>query len=342
MINGREVSMQVYCKYSRVSRSAMRASPPFALHFPHFGPTLCSCSPGIRNSSAESGTPRERGREMAALPDAPPGPPPAAFAASTSNLASSASSTPSPSGTRTGPPRIVNLYRVRTVATPKQCYVCHRETTTCLATDGVTDFLYTCKHHLLDPGVGFFAFELSAENVAHWITPLAQFARPAPASGTATPTSAPASPTLSPPVPRSEIDKVKKEYEEKQKRKEATAASGSSADSKDKEGKDESSSSSRGPASTAFSLFKTGASALSSLSSQASSTLFPPPAAPAEPSAAERARTAAAQAKVFVLHKDFFRMRLDKKRKEWEKKDAEERGRQWSFPKAPRGGLSGP
>ncbi|KWU47296.1 DUF1742-domain-containing protein [Rhodotorula sp. JG-1b] len=298
----------------------MRASPPFALHFPHFGPTLCSCSPGIRNSSAESGTPRERGREMAALPDAPPGPPPAAFAASTSNLASSASSTPSPSGTRTGPPRIVNLYRVRTVATPKQCYVCHRETTTCLATDGVTDFLYTCKHHLLDPG----------------------FARPAPASGTATPTSAPASPTLSPPVPRSEIDKVKKEYEEKQKRKEATAASGSSADSKDKEGKDESSSSSRGPASTAISLFKTGASALSSLSSQASSTLFPPPAAPAEPSAAERARTAAAQAKVFVLHKDFFRMRLDKKRKEWEKKDAEERGRQWSFPKAPRGGLSGP
>lgn len=91
---------------------------------------------------------------MTASPGTPPGPPPAAFAASTSNLASS--STPSASGagvTIPGPPRIVNVYHVRTVATPKQCYVCHRETTTCLATDGVTDFLYTCKHHLLDPGV---------------------------------------------------------------------------------------------------------------------------------------------------------------------------------------------
>lgn len=66
----------------------------------------------------------------------------------------------SPSGAPSppvGPPRLVNLYNVRLVATPKQCFICHRETTTCLATDGVTDFLYTCRHHLLDPGVSLFS-----------------------------------------------------------------------------------------------------------------------------------------------------------------------------------------
>ncbi|GAA5874874.1 hypothetical protein JCM3774_006552 [Rhodotorula dairenensis] len=228
---------------------------------------------------------------------------------------------PGPPGpTPTGPPRLVNLYHVRAVATPKQCYVCHRETTTCLATEGVTDFLYTCKHHLLDPG----------------------FARPAPTSGTASSSAAPASPTTttstsSSPVPQSEIDKVKKEYEEKQKRKEAAQTQASDAADPGSKKKDSS-----GPASTAFSLLKTGASALSALSSQASSSLFPPPPPAAEPSAAERTRAAAAQAKVFALHKDFFRMRQDRKRKEWEKKDAEERGRQWSFPQAPRGALTGP
>jgi hypothetical protein len=102
---------------------------------------------------------------MTASPGAPPGPPPAAFAASTPNLASSSAS--GAGATIPGPPRIVNLYHVRTVATPKQCYVCHRETTTCLATDGVTDFLYTCKHHLLDPGASLFAVELLKKAVAH-------------------------------------------------------------------------------------------------------------------------------------------------------------------------------
>lgn len=74
---------------------------------------------------------------MATPPGALPSPP-------TSSLSSSA--TP-------GPPRLVNLYHVRTVATSKSCWICHRETTCCLATEGVTDFIYACKSHLLDPGV---------------------------------------------------------------------------------------------------------------------------------------------------------------------------------------------
>ncbi|BGP38990.1 hypothetical protein JCM10450v2_002946 [Rhodotorula kratochvilovae] len=220
-------------------------------------------------------------------------------------LPSPPSSAPSPGPP--APPKLVNLYYKRAVATSKSCFVCHRETTCCLATEGVTDFLYVCPSHLLDPG----------------------FARPAPSS--TAPSAAP-SPTGSPapsPVPQSEIDKVKKEYEEKQKRKADAAPAPVDKDAKDKT-----------PASTAFSLLKTGASALSSLSATASSQLFPAPP-PATPSAVETARAAAKDAKVFVLQRDFFRMRSDAKRREWEKKDAKERGGAWSFPKAPRGGLPG-
>ncbi|GAA5841129.1 hypothetical protein JCM9279_000546 [Rhodotorula babjevae] len=221
-------------------------------------------------------------------------------------MAASPSSSPAP-----GPPRLVNLYNRRTVATSKSCFVCHRETTTCLATDGITDFLYVCPSHLLDPG----------------------FARPAPS--TSTPASSP-SPAGSPspsPVPQSEIDKVKKEYEDKQKRK-ADSASSDTAD------KDASSSAAKPPATTAFGLLKTGVSALSSLTSSAQSQLFPSPTPPT-PTATDLARAAARDAKVFVLQRDFFRMRSDAKRREWEKKDAKERGGTWSFPKAPRGGLPG-
>ncbi|TNY17658.1 VPS4-associated protein 1 [Rhodotorula diobovata] len=226
-------------------------------------------------------------------------------------MATSPSPSPSPAAPGSqpgGPPKLVNLYYRRQVATSKSCFVCHRETTCCLATQPLDDFLYVCPSHLLDPG----------------------FARPAP--GTSTPAASPSpagSPSPASPVPQSEIDKVKKEYEDKQK---------SSSSDKDKDKAD--AAAAKPPASTPFSLLKTGASALSSLTTSAQSSLFPPPAPPV-PSAAEQARAAAKDAKVFVLQRDFFRMRCDAKRREWEKRDAKERGAGWSFPKAPRGGLPG-
>ncbi|GAA6001334.1 Vfa1p [Rhodotorula paludigena] len=239
---------------------------------------------------------------MASPAGSVPSPPPVASG-------SAASPAPSP-----GPPKLVNVYYKRTVATPKTCFICHRETTTCLATEGVSDFLYTCPSHLLDPG----------------------FARPAPSSSTPSAASSPAGSPAPSPVPRSEIDKVKQEYEDKQKRK--AEGSDASKEGDDKGKKDDSAASQ--PASTAFALFKTGASALSSLSTTASSHLFPAPP-PTAPSAVETARLAAQTARVFVLQRDYFRMRCETKRREWEKKDAKERGAAWSFPKAPKGGLPG-
>ncbi|GAA5937466.1 hypothetical protein JCM10213_007245 [Rhodosporidiobolus nylandii] len=203
-----------------------------------------------------------------------------------------------------GPPKFANLYHARTVATPRSCFICHKETTCCLATEGVTDFIYVCRSHLLDPG----------------------FARPAPSSNTASPTSSPA---LSP-VPQSEVDRVKKEYEEKQAKKAAAASSSSDAKAPD--------AASKTPASTAFSLIRSGASTLSSLSTSAASTLFPPPP-PTTPSAAERTRAEAEKAKTFVLQREYYAMRVATKRREWEKKDALERGKTLSFPKVPTGKI---
>ncbi|KAI0771980.1 VPS4-associated protein 1 [Trametes elegans] len=45
-----------------------------------------------------------------------------------------------------------NMYYKRAVGTPKACYVCHKPTTTVLATINTVDFLYTCDTHLSDPG----------------------------------------------------------------------------------------------------------------------------------------------------------------------------------------------
>ncbi|GAA5821853.1 hypothetical protein JCM11251_004744 [Rhodosporidiobolus azoricus] len=206
-----------------------------------------------------------------------------------------------------GPPKLVNLYHVRTVGTAKSCFICHRETTCCLATEGVTDFIYVCRSHLLDPG----------------------FAKPA-ATSSPSPASSPAASPAPPPVSQAEIDKVKKEYEEKQAKKVA-AEKASSATTDD-------AAKSKSPASTAFSLLKTGASTITSFSSTAATTLFPPPP-PAVPSATERARAEAEKAKTFVLQRDYFAMRVTAKRREWEKKDAKERSAGWSFPKAPTGKL---
>jgi len=162
-----------------------------------------------------------------------------------------------------------------------------------------------------------------------------QFAKPAPSSTSVTPSSTP--PPSSPKVPQSEIDKVKAEYAEKQKRKESTA---SSEPDKPKE-----STSAPPPTTTsgkAFSVLKSSVSTITSLAttatSHSSSILFPPPE-PVIPSPSELLRQEAKKSKVFVLNKSYFEMRVSKKRREWEVKDAKERGKEWSFPKVPKGGL---
>ncbi|GAA6060283.1 hypothetical protein JCM10212_003983 [Sporobolomyces blumeae] len=216
------------------------------------------------------------------------------------------------------PPKLVNLYHLRLVGSPKPCFICSKETTACLANDGPTDWIYVCKSHTLDPG----------------------FARPAPtqAGSASSATTSPALPSStaastaaapSPPtVPQSEIDKVKKEYEEKQKRKAAATSTDSSSTT----------TTTTTTAGKALSVLKTSASAISTLASTTQSTLFPPPA-PVVPSPSELLRAEASRSKTFVLNRDYFRMRQDLKRREWEKHDAKTRGAEWEFPKVPKGGL---
>ncbi|KZT72705.1 DUF1742-domain-containing protein [Daedalea quercina L-15889] len=54
-----------------------------------------------------------------------------------------------------------NLYYKRAVATARPCYVCHKPTTTVLATIQTVDFLYVCDTHLSDPG---FASQVGQAN----------------------------------------------------------------------------------------------------------------------------------------------------------------------------------
>ncbi|KAI0363553.1 DUF1742-domain-containing protein [Pilatotrama ljubarskyi] len=54
-----------------------------------------------------------------------------------------------------------NLYYKRAAGTPKACYVCHKPTTTVLATINTVDFVYTCDTHLSDPG---FASQVGTSN----------------------------------------------------------------------------------------------------------------------------------------------------------------------------------
>jgi hypothetical protein len=49
---------------------------------------------------------------------------------------------------------------IQTTGTSKPCYICYKPTTTCLATNGAVDFLYTCVAHLSDRG---FATKLEEE-----------------------------------------------------------------------------------------------------------------------------------------------------------------------------------
>ncbi|GBE79361.1 DUF1742-domain-containing protein [Sparassis crispa] len=43
-----------------------------------------------------------------------------------------------------------NIYYKRAVGTARACYVCHKPTTTVLATIHTVDFIYTCDNHLTD------------------------------------------------------------------------------------------------------------------------------------------------------------------------------------------------
>ncbi|GAA6004773.1 hypothetical protein JCM11491_002224 [Sporobolomyces phaffii] len=215
----------------------------------------------------------------------------------------------------TGPPKLVNRYNLRRVGAAKACFICSKETVHCLANDDMSDWMYVCHSHVLDPA----------------------FARPAPAASGGSPTSSgtttPPPPPASPPVPQSEIDKVKREYEEKLKRKSDAAATPPASTS---------TTAATTTTGKAFSVLKSSVSTLSSLATTAtahSSTLLFPPPAPVVPSPSELLRQEAKAAKVFALNRTYFDMRVDRKKREWHAKDAKERSKQWAFPKVPQGGL---
>ncbi|GAA94202.1 uncharacterized protein L969DRAFT_93584 [Mixia osmundae IAM 14324] len=48
------------------------------------------------------------------------------------------------------PPTFANVYWRREVGTARPCFICNRETTICLATSDLADFVYTCQSHLSD------------------------------------------------------------------------------------------------------------------------------------------------------------------------------------------------
>ncbi|GAA5964329.1 hypothetical protein JCM3765_006461 [Sporobolomyces pararoseus] len=225
------------------------------------------------------------------------------------------SSVTSPTPPPQGPPKLTNLYNLRPVATPKPCFICSKETSWCLANSEMSDWMFVCFNHVLDPA----------------------FAKPASSSSTSTtPTNSNPS---TPKVSQSEIEKVKAEYFEKQRKKEQASTTST------KESTPPACSSTTPSTTTtgkAFSVLKSSVSTISSLASTATSTsssiLFPPPE-PVIPSPTELLREEAKTSKVFILNKTYFEMRCSKKRKEWEKKDAKERGKEWSFPKVPKGGL---
>ncbi|KAI0080671.1 DUF1742-domain-containing protein [Panus rudis PR-1116 ss-1] len=100
-----------------------------------------------------------------------------------------------------------NLYYKRTAGTPKACWVCHKPTTTVLATINTVDFIYTCDNHLTDPGFASPVGE-SQDGTAGGVRKLG--------------------------VSPEEIAKIKAEYEERQKRKQEKEKE--KAKEKDKEG----------------------------------------------------------------------------------------------------------
>lgn len=148
-----------------------------------------------------------------------------------------------------------------------------------------------------------------------------KFARPAPSTSPSTPGTTPPGTPIASSVSQAEIEKVKAEYEERQRKKKDAASD----KDKDKEAD-------KG-------WLSTGMSGLSTLASTTKDLFAAPPSAPPSPTLGA---PAAATAKVFVLHRDVFRMRVDQKKKAWQAKEAKERVRQLALPSAPRGGLPPP
>ncbi|KAI0332459.1 DUF1742-domain-containing protein [Cubamyces sp. BRFM 1775] len=105
-----------------------------------------------------------------------------------------------------------NLYYKRAVGTSKPCYICHKPTTTVLATINTVDFIYTCDTHLSDPG---FASQVGASNDGVGAGGAKKLG-------------------LSP----EEIAKVKEEWEERQKKKTEKAKEKEKEKDKAKDGKD--------------------------------------------------------------------------------------------------------
>ncbi|KAI5480358.1 hypothetical protein MNV49_000933 [Pseudohyphozyma bogoriensis] len=140
--------------------------------------------------------------------------------------------------------------------------------------------------------------------------------------GFARPAGSPSTPSSTPPttpsVPQSEIDKVKAEYEDKLARKKEAL------DAKEKE--------LNAAANKDKSWLSTGISGISSLAASTISQFTPPTPPPPSPPLPVVAPT------VFVLHRNIFAMRVDRKKKEWQAKEAKERMKGLSLPSVP-GGL---
>ncbi|KAM0788684.1 hypothetical protein ACM66B_002781 [Microbotryomycetes sp. NB124-2] len=200
-----------------------------------------------------------------------------------------------------GPPRLTNTYYLRTVGTPKQCFICHKETTLCLANKDVSDFMYTCQSHLLDPG----------------------FAKPVVSESTP---SSPKPNTESTSPSRAEIDKVTQEYKDKHK---------------DKSEETKATTTTTTATGVATSLFKTGLSAMSSLATTTHDHLFGPGSeqnstATTPPTGEALRRQQALNAKVFTLHRDIFKMRQDQMRQIYYKKQAKTTMERVQLPSVPK------
>ncbi|KAK4055767.1 hypothetical protein OIV83_000314 [Microbotryomycetes sp. JL201] len=198
------------------------------------------------------------------------------------------------------PPRLHNMYYLRTVGTPKQCFICHKETTLCLGMSDSLPYRRTrYQETMLHTANQDFANPVVTENVPK--------------------------PTESSPS-RAEIDKVTREYKDKHK------------ENQDKS--DDSSSSTKNQTTTtatrvATSLFKTGLSAMSSLATTTHEHLFGPGSTDQQTSNSTTSSTGPASqlstkqqqalnAKVFTLHRSIFQMRQDRVKQAFYKKQATE------------------
>lgn len=227
-----------------------------------------------------------------------------------------------------GPPKLVNLYNVRQVGTPKRCFICSKDTNTCL---GETTLSPPCPRSAVPaPELTLITPACSQRGrlglpLLLRLSPVRQgckHSRPSPLYPLAIAdhppsqfaSAAPSAPCPTPAVPQAEIDKVTAAYKAKQAAKE----------------KPSDSSESKGWVSTALSGVSTVGSAALSGATSATSALFPP-APVVQPV------VAAPIPKQVVLQRNVFQMRVDEKRKKWQKEEAKKRLEGLSLPTAPRG-----